>query len=439
MSEMTLNNLSQEGSAPENNLSSDSEDDYNVLVAEVKDHQLLLQLLRTFQAKCKSNATTIKDLGGKLFEAESQLLIHKEKAQFFDEKCRDKGDLIATLKASIQINNEMTTRNAAAHDMNIKLMQNRITELQNALDTQAKDDQPNSGTIHDTQLEKFQEQIADYKRIIELNESTICQLKEKVTALETKVKLDATIIENKNHELAQVTNSISTAESTILKLKKEVTALETTAQLAEINIKQKDEQTENKSSHRGYKITNLVSTKLIEITGLAPFAAPFKDIPCRNGNGWMVVQRRFDGSVNFSEGSYIDGFGSLAGEFWLGLEKLYILTNITPHMLHIQLVDFDDNTWYAEYDHFIVGNKICDYNLVNLGYYSGNAGDALRNHVHEGFNKWWVYKKEVQDGCNLNGKFYASTSRNRNTKDGIYWGTRGNLKSCTMLLKSMFI
>ncbi|EDW40514.1 GL24848 [Drosophila persimilis] len=44
-----------------------------------------------------------------------------------------------------------------------------------------------------------------------------------------------------------------------------------------------------------------------------------------------------------------------------------------------------------------------------------------------------------QKDDNLNGKFYASTSRNRNTKDGIYWGTRGNLKSCTMLLKSIFI
>lgn len=37
-------------------------------------------------------------------------------------------------------------------------------------------------------------------------------------------------------------------------------------------------------------------------------------------HGWTVVQRRFDGSENFDRNweGYVNGFGSLNGEYWLG-------------------------------------------------------------------------------------------------------------------------
>ena len=40
-----------------------------------------------------------------------------------------------------------------------------------------------------------------------------------------------------------------------------------------------------------------------------------------DGGGWLVVQRRKDGSVSFDRGwiEYEEGFGDLNGEFWYGL------------------------------------------------------------------------------------------------------------------------
>ena len=46
------------------------------------------------------------------------------------------------------------------------------------------------------------------------------------------------------------------------------------------------------------------------------------------GGGWLVVQRRQDGSVDFNRTwiEYEDGFGKLTGEFWYGLRALHCLT-----------------------------------------------------------------------------------------------------------------
>ncbi|XP_017835331.1 fibrinogen C domain-containing protein 1-like [Drosophila busckii] len=75
-------------------------------------------------------------------------------------------------------------------------------------------------------------------------------------------------------------------------------------------------------------------------------------VPCDSklaGNGWIVIQRRIDGSVNFNQtwDEYQHGFGELRGNLWLGLERLHLLTKHQPHELYIQLQDFKNETRYA--------------------------------------------------------------------------------------------
>ena len=47
------------------------------------------------------------------------------------------------------------------------------------------------------------------------------------------------------------------------------------------------------------------------------------------GGGWLVIQRRKDGSVDFGRNwtEYKYGFGNLHGEFWYGLYAMYCLTS----------------------------------------------------------------------------------------------------------------
>ncbi|XP_022107320.1 fibrinogen C domain-containing protein 1-like [Acanthaster planci] len=56
--------------------------------------------------------------------------------------------------------------------------------------------------------------------------------------------------------------------------------------------------------------------------------------------GWIVFQRRQDGSVNFTRSwaEYRDGFGNLTGEFWLGNEYLRQLTGEGRWELLVELL-----------------------------------------------------------------------------------------------------
>ncbi|KAK9527119.1 hypothetical protein VZT92_015779 [Zoarces viviparus] len=149
-----------------------------------------------------------------------------------------------------------------------------------------------------------------------------------------------------------------------------------------------------------------------------------------DGGGWTVFQRRKDGSVDFFRGwqDYTKGFGSLSGEFWLGLESLYNLTAMTPMSLRVDLRDKDEAV-FAKYSTFELVKR--HYKLV-VGGYSGTAGDSLSYHSQRVFSTmdrdpspfitrcamsyrggWW-YKNCHQ--ANLNG-VYGTDVRHQ----GVIW------------------
>ena len=107
------------------------------------------------------------------------------------------------------------------------------------------------------------------------------------------------------------------------------------------------------------------------------------------GPGWIVFQRRQDGSVNFAHdwNTYKHGFGDLDGELWLGNDNVAKIIASGNFKLRIDLGDWDDQHRYAEYSFIRVFGEEDKYQLY-FGDYSGDAGDSLvgLNNNHESLN-----------------------------------------------------
>ena len=84
-----------------------------------------------------------------------------------------------------------------------------------------------------------------------------------------------------------------------------------------------------------------------------------------DGGGWLVVQRRKDGSVSFDRGwtEYEEGFGDLNGEFWYGLRPLNCLTSQGQWELRIDLTHSNGTKTYLHYKRFAVGSASDKYPL----------------------------------------------------------------------------
>ena len=111
-----------------------------------------------------------------------------------------------------------------------------------------------------------------------------------------------------------------------------------------------------------------------------------------DGGGWIVIQRRItNGIVNFTRNweDYVNGFGDLDGEFWIGLNNIYQLTN--QQEVELQLSVWNDSetsiTW--NYQTFRISGPENNYNLtVGGGTGDGDGSDALAYHNGQYFSTY---------------------------------------------------
>ena len=97
----------------------------------------------------------------------------------------------------------------------------------------------------------------------------------------------------------------------------------------------------------------------------------YKDIVTLSlGGGWLVIQRRNEGSENFHRfwWEYEMGFGSLTGEFWFGLNALHCLTSQGQWELRIDLKLTNGTIIYLPYNKFVVGPATEQYPLTISGF-----------------------------------------------------------------------
>ncbi len=181
------------------------------------------------------------------------------------------------------------------------------------------------------------------------------------------------------------------------------------------------------------------------------------------GGGWTILQRRTNGALVFEQdfASYQGGFGDFAGEFWLGLDKINRLTNLSNRKeaveLYIGLESFFGRSAFARYNTFSVGSEEEGYNLQVEGYdRRSSAGNSFFSHNGQKFSTydkdqdshssincaemfkggWWY--KNCHDS-NLNGLYYDSNNNIISVPNGIIWqswlGDSYSLKSTVLAIR----
>ncbi|KFB51577.1 AGAP006790-PA-like protein [Anopheles sinensis] len=167
--------------------------------------------------------------------------------------------------------------------------------------------------------------------------------------------------------------------------------------------------------------------------------------------GWIVIQHRFNGSELFYRGwnDYRDGFGSLDGEFWLGLERIStILNNGGQWEIMFWMMNFQRQIRFSKFNNISLGNATDGYTLKQVGKYSGNGGDSISPHNGMKFTTfdrdndparyncakkhrggWWYHKTCVTS--NLNGEYKNAINDLANS--WLTMGSAGLMQSKIMI------
>ncbi|CAM4567902.1 ficolin-1-like [Lepidochelys kempii] len=172
-----------------------------------------------------------------------------------------------------------------------------------------------------------------------------------------------------------------------------------------------------------------------------------------DGGGWIVFQRRVDGSVDFYRdwNTYKRGFGSQLSEFWLGNDNIHLLTSLGPNELRVDLRDFDNKYEFATFSSFKVTGETETYRLIIGPFVNGTAGDSLMAQngmmfsTHDRDNDWSSTNcAEVSKGAwwyrdchrsNLNGLYLNGAHESY----GVNWisskGDRYSYKTAEMKIR----
>lgn len=179
------------------------------------------------------------------------------------------------------------------------------------------------------------------------------------------------------------------------------------------------------------------------------------------GGGWTIIQRRLNGNTKFDRdyAAYKNGFGDFAENFWLGLDKINLLTqesNTQSTMeVYFGMKAFFGASSFSRYSSFSVGTEEDGYRLKISGFSGGTAGNSMTFHNNQKFSTFdkdqdihknqhcaqshkggWWFKNCLS--ANLNGKYYESES-SHNVDDGINWtawlGPSNSLKSTLIAIR----
>ncbi|XP_074753719.1 angiopoietin-1 isoform X5 [Athene noctua] len=300
-------------------------------------------------------------------------------------------------------------------------------------------------------------------RILEMEErhkEELDSLKEEKENLQSLVTRQSYIIQELEKQLNKATSNNSVLQKQQLELMDTVHTLITLCSKEggkKINAKKEEEKPFRDCADVYQSGFNKSGVYTIYINNVSDPKKVFCNMEIAGG-GWTVIQHREDGSLDFQKSwkEYKMGFGSPSGEHWLGNEFIFAITSQRQYSLRIELMDWEGNRAYSQYDRFHIGNEKQNYRLYLKGH-SGTAGkqSSLILHGAEFSTKdadndncmckcalmltggWWF------DACgpsNLNGMFYTA-GQNHGKLNGIKWhyfkGPSYSLHSTTMMIRPL--
>ncbi|CAF4141124.1 unnamed protein product [Adineta steineri] len=161
-----------------------------------------------------------------------------------------------------------------------------------------------------------------------------------------------------------------------------------------------------------------------------------------DGGGWTVFQKRgdFTPQEDFYRTwlEYKRGFGDLHQQFWLGNDRLSMLSNQDLYQLRVDMEDFDGQKRFAHYYSFRVSNEQDKYRLSLGSYTKGDAGDSLT------FHNGMLFSTKDQDNdrdsrvCaqTFNGAWWYNSCHRANLNGGYLRGAHPNILGAGMTWES---
>ncbi|KAG9273681.1 angiopoietin-related protein 3-like [Astyanax mexicanus] len=148
---------------------------------------------------------------------------------------------------------------------------------------------------------------------------------------------------------------------------------------------------------------------------------------------FTVIQRRQDGSVDFNQPwqSYEDGFGDFRSEFWLGLRKIFSISQHGGSLLHVQMEDWKQEKHLMEFQYRLEG-PASNYTIHLRPAHLSTETDTQtgmrfstkdhhdennsRSCAHDYTGGWWF---STCDDINPNGKCIQSRPRRKHNKGHV--------------------
>ncbi|XP_046865567.1 angiopoietin-related protein 7-like isoform X2 [Drosophila willistoni] len=226
-------------------------------------------------------------------------------------------------------------------------------------------------------------------------------LKEKLASQKSDLDKAIKDLESKNKEFEEYQTKEKNSSNKIGELHSEISSLKKSLEESETQLTDSNHLLERKLNQTAEDLVECqkripktgckgLSSGIhtIEIAGLDPISALCEgDI---EGGGWIVIHKRFDGSVDFNRTwtEYRNGFGDKKGEFFIGLENLHRITNSQTYELYVQVKYHSKPSEFASYNNFTIGNETTKYKLESVGEFKGTAYNSMEYNLNAPFSSF---------------------------------------------------